>query len=136
MADEEDPSTARRALERADDRVAIRLVSVARDLPAQSLELRGDPPPDLIDAGLRVAPAVDVHEPREIREIGRLGAGHRGVERFQLGIHDGRGFIGHARHDTRSRPQRVLAVADRAAVIDGLPAEDESGKRGGCACID
>ena len=59
-----------RPLERADDRVARSVVVVGRTSTARAElgEARRDPAPDLVDAGLGVAPAVDVHQRLEIGE--------------------------------------------------------------------
>ena len=46
---------------------------------------RRDPAADLVDAGRRVAPAVDVDEPLEVGEVGRQVGGDRAAQGVELG---------------------------------------------------
>ena len=84
VADQQDARAGRVAVERADDGVAERLVRMDGDGRAEALEELGRPAPDLVDAGLRVAAAVDVDQRLEVAQEGRLVGGDGGAEARQL----------------------------------------------------
>ena len=54
------------------------------DLGAEPLEERGRPAPDLVDPLGRVRPAVDVHEPLEVVEVGAAVGRDRRAQRVEL----------------------------------------------------
>lgn len=70
MAEDEDPDPAGRPVDPPDDRVAEPRVGMDRDGRPEPLEEAGRPAADLVDPGLRVAPAVDPDERREVGEEG------------------------------------------------------------------
>jgi hypothetical protein len=73
VADEDRPRAAGLAVERADDRrrEPAGRVGPRLDGGAKLGQERRDPAADLVDAGRSVAAAVDVHELREVLEVGR-----------------------------------------------------------------
>ena len=78
-----------------------------------SVRNAGDEPADLVDAVGRVAAAVDVDEPLEVGEVGRLGGADGGLEGGQLGVVDagpGRG---------RSSPRWAVYGPRPLAILGG-----------------
>ena len=83
----------------------------------------GDEPPDLVDAGRRVRAAVDVHEPLEVGEVGRLVRADRRprappARRRAMPSGSGRsspsGSLGRPGAVGRGRPQRAHRPIRRA----------------------
>jgi hypothetical protein len=70
VAEDEEPDPAGRPVEPPHHRVAERRVGMDRDGRTEALEVARRPAARLVDPGLRVAPAVDPDERREVREEG------------------------------------------------------------------
>ena len=79
VADQQDARAVRPAVEGGDQRGAQAAGGVrpVLDLGAQIGEERRHPAPDRVDAGRRVAPAIDVDEARQVDQVGRhVGTDH------------------------------------------------------------
>ena len=85
MADEQEAGTAPPAPQRAHDGVPEVGVRMDRDVGAEALQEPRGPAADPVHAGLRIAPAVDVDEGREVVQIGGQRLRNERMEVRELG---------------------------------------------------